>query len=123
VLLKIKQINSKLLDTDSYQAGFKEGRSCHNNMAAVLSRLKHQKRYSSQRGIAVFVDLQKAYDTVPRDRMILNLWKERILGGRPPARQHHHQPAPVPKSSDRREISADIQRSGTRQRALSTTLQ
>ena len=45
-------------------------------MAAVLSRLKHQKRYSSQRGIAVFVDLQKAYDTVPRDRMIMNLWKD-----------------------------------------------
>jgi hypothetical protein len=57
VLIKIKQIDSKLLDSDSYQAGFKEGRSCHNNMAAVLSRLKHQKRFSSQRGIAVFVDL------------------------------------------------------------------
>ena len=47
VLIKIKQIDSKLLDSDSYQAGFKEGHSCHNNIAAVLSRLKYQKRYSS----------------------------------------------------------------------------
>jgi hypothetical protein len=29
----------------------------------------------SERGISVFVDLQKAYDTVPRDRMILQMWE------------------------------------------------
>ena len=73
---KIKELGSRLLDTDGYQTGFKEKRSTHNNLMAVLSRLKSQNRKRSQRGIAVFIDLQKAYDSVPRDRMILNLWKE-----------------------------------------------
>ena len=47
-------------------------RGCtHKNISTVVARLKNSNRRQSERGISVFVDLKKAYDTVPRDRMIM----------------------------------------------------
>ena len=68
-------VASHLLQTRIYQTGFKEGTSTAAHVARLLTQI-HPGQGKKRRRYAALIDLQKAYDTVNREK----LW--RILSRR-----------------------------------------
>ena len=66
ILIRLRKLNSKLLDTDKYQTGFKEGNMTHFNLARVFESIVETRMKRKLRKAYVFVDLKKAYDSVDR---------------------------------------------------------
>lgn len=64
IILKLKQLNSRLLHVGNYQSGFKEGKSTAINLYKVLKMVANK---DSNRSCVLFIDLEKAYDRVRRD--------------------------------------------------------
>jgi hypothetical protein len=75
LLAKIERLAPHLLKTGLYQTGFKEGHSTAIHVSKLLEQV-HPGRGKSARKFAALIDLQKAYDTVNREK----LWG--ILRGR-----------------------------------------
>ena len=76
IMAKVAVLAPHLLQTRIYQTGFKEGTSTATHVSRLLSQI-HPGQGKKRRGsYAALIDLQKAYDTVNRER----LW--RILLGR-----------------------------------------
>ncbi len=61
---KIESLNSKLLDTGSYQTGFKKGSMTYINLTKVLESINDARKKRNKRRVYIFVDIKKAYDTV-----------------------------------------------------------
>ena len=61
---KLDSLDSKFLDTGSYQSGFKKGMSMQKNLAIVVNQICKNRRKNSERKIYVATDLRKAYDSV-----------------------------------------------------------
>ena len=65
---RIKKEHKHLLSTPEYQKGFKDNRSTAPNIAEVLLR-SHHKKWRGERQFVIFVDLQKAYDNVNKQKI------------------------------------------------------
>ena len=70
ILMKLKSSKSRLLTSGSNQNGFKEQRSTCNNLAQVVKKIHG--RNKDKRQSMLLIDLQKAYDSVDR-RKLLNI--------------------------------------------------
>ena len=70
LLERIKKHSWHLLETQYYQTGFKDGQST----AANMSRILHEVHGRKQRKFNLLIDLQKAYDTVDRDKLFTILY-------------------------------------------------
>ena len=77
ILRKIKSSGSKILDSGSYQRGFKESLSTTNNLARVMN-LMFNNKHKSIRGSLLLIDLQKAYDSVNRRKLFEILRKRAV---------------------------------------------
>ena len=75
IMAKIAALAPHLLHTKMYQTGFKEGTSTAAHVTKLLTQI-HPGQGRKKRNYAALIDLQKAYDTVNREK----LW--RILGSR-----------------------------------------
>ena len=75
IMAKIAALAPHLLHTKMYQTGFKEGTSTAAHVTKLLTQI-HPGQGRKRRNYAALIDLQKAYDTVNREK----LW--RILGSR-----------------------------------------
>ena len=70
LLERIKKHSWHLLETQYYQMGFKDGQST----AANMSRILHEVHGRKQRKFNLLIDLQRAYDTVDRDKLFAILY-------------------------------------------------
>ena len=75
IMAKVAALAPHLLQTRIYQTGFKEGTSTATHVSKPLTQI-HPGQGKERRKYAALIDLQKAYDTVNREK----LW--RILGSR-----------------------------------------
>ena len=75
IMAKVAEVAPHLLQTRIYQTGFKEGTSTATHVARLLTQI-HPGQGRKRRQYAALIDLQKAYDTVNREK----LW--RILSRR-----------------------------------------
>ena len=75
IMAKVAATAPHLLQTRIYQTGFKEGTSTATHASRLLSQI-HPGQGKKRRNYAALIDLQKAYDTVNREK----LWE--ILLGR-----------------------------------------
>ena len=66
---KLKTFNSKLLDTGSYQSGFKERVSTHKNLSLVIHTILNFSRSPTKRDILLLVDIRKTFDNLSRARL------------------------------------------------------
>ena len=71
LLERIRKHSWHLIETQYYQTGFKDGQST----AAKMSRILHEVHGRRQRKFNLLIDLQKAYDTVDRDKLFEILYK------------------------------------------------
>ena len=69
-------MNSKLLETGSYQSGFKKGSMTQVNLTKCLQTILDTRKKRSARKAYIFVDLKKAYDSVRRD-LLFKIMMER----------------------------------------------
>ena len=67
ILNKSSSLKSKILHTRLYQGGFKQGKGTHQCIAKLL-KLRKQ-------GPLLFVDLEKAFDRVYRDKLFCGIDK------------------------------------------------
>jgi hypothetical protein len=65
LLERIKKHSWHLLETQYYQTGFKDGQST----AANMSRILYEVHGRTKRKFNLLIDLQKAYDTVDREKL------------------------------------------------------
>jgi len=75
IMAKVALASPHLLQTKIYQTGFKEGTSTATHVSRLLTQI-HPGQGKKRRSYAALIDLQKAYDTVNREK----LW--RILDSR-----------------------------------------
>ena len=75
IMAKVAAEAPHLLQTRIYQTGFKEGTSTSAHICRLMTQI-HPGQGKKRRKYAALIDLQKAYDTVNREK----LW--RILSGR-----------------------------------------
>ena len=75
IMAKVAAVAPHLLQTRIYQTGFKEGTSTATHVARLLTQIHRGQGWKGGR-YAALIDLQKAYDTVNREK----LW--RILSSR-----------------------------------------
>ena len=75
IMAKVAVAAPHLLQTKIYQTGFKEGISKATHVSRLLTQI-HPGQGKKRRNYAALIDLQKAYDTVNREK----LW--RILDSR-----------------------------------------
>ena len=68
ILAKVEGRAPHLLQTRIYQTGFKEGTSTATHVARLLTQI-HPGQGRRRRQYAALIDLQKAYDTVRRDKL------------------------------------------------------
>ena len=71
ILQKVKETCPHLIETKMYQTGFKEGKST----AIHASRLLHEVHGPRKRKFYMLIDLQKAYDSVDRERLFKLLYE------------------------------------------------
>ena len=69
-MAKVAAVAPHLLQTRIYQTGFKEGTSTATHVSRLLSQI-HPGQGKRRRNFAALIELQKAYDTVNREK----LWK------------------------------------------------
>ena len=75
IMAKVATASPHLLQTKIYQTGFKEGTSTATHVSRMITQI-HPGQGKKRRNYAALIDLQKAYDTVNREK----LW--RILDSR-----------------------------------------
>ena len=75
IMAKVAAVAPHLLSTKIYQTGFKEGTSTSAHICRLMTQI-HPGQGKKRRNYAALIDLQKAYDTVNREK----LW--RILDNR-----------------------------------------
>jgi len=68
ILAKAEHLAPHLLKTGLYQTGFKEGQSTAIHVSKLLEQV-HPGRGKTARKYAALIDLQKAYDTVNREKL------------------------------------------------------
>lgn len=66
---KLEEMGSKMLETGSYQSGFKQGMSTQKNLATLLNMTTLSRRKRTMRKIYLSFDLTKAYDSVSRNQL------------------------------------------------------
>jgi hypothetical protein len=67
---KLITINSKLLTTENYQSGFQAGVSTQKNLSIVLGKICKSSRAKKHKQIFISCDLQKAFDSVKRAKLL-----------------------------------------------------
>ena len=67
-MAKVAAVAPHLLQTRIYQTGFKEGTSTATHVSRLLSQI-HPGQGKRRRSYAALIDLQKAYDTVNREKL------------------------------------------------------
>jgi hypothetical protein len=70
---KLKSIGSSLLETGTYQTGFKEGVSTHRNLSLVIHNILNSSRSTTKKDILILVDIRKAFDNFDRAKLWLIL--------------------------------------------------
>ena len=68
IMAKIAALAPHLLHTKVYQTGFKEGTSTAAHVTKLLTQI-HPGQGRKRRNYAALIDLQKAYDTVNREKL------------------------------------------------------
>ena len=68
IMAKVVAVAPHLLQTRIYQTGFKEGTSTATHVSRLLSQI-HPGQGKRRRNYAALIDLQKAYDTVNREKL------------------------------------------------------
>ena len=68
IIAKVAAVAPHLLQTRIYQTGFKEGTSTATHVSRLLSQI-HPGQGKRKRSYAALIDLQKAYDTVNREKL------------------------------------------------------
>ena len=68
IMAKVGVLAPHLLQTRIYQTGFKEGTSTATHVSRLLSQI-HPGQGKKRRNYAALIDLQKAYDTVNREKL------------------------------------------------------
>ncbi|MFN9905946.1 MAG: reverse transcriptase domain-containing protein, partial [bacterium] len=68
ILAKIEKEAPHILKTGAYQTGFKEGKSTAIHATTLLEQI-HPGKGKQARKYAALIDLQKAYDTVIREKL------------------------------------------------------
>ena len=63
IIVKIKQIDLKILKSGAYERGFKEGMNTGANISQTLVRIQGKRHKDS---LHLFVDLTKAFDNIDR---------------------------------------------------------
>ena len=65
---------------DPQQAGFRKGRSCEDQIIRITQAIEDgfQRKPKSQRSALVLLDFSKAYDTVWRQRLLMNMFNKGV---------------------------------------------
>ena len=69
IMAKVAALAPHLLQTRIYQTGFKEGTSTATHVSRLLTQI-HPGQGKKRRNFAALIDLQKAYDTVNREKLL-----------------------------------------------------
>ena len=68
IMAKVAALAPNLLQTRFYQTGFKEGTPTATHVSRFLNQI-HPGQGKKRRNYAALIDLQKAYDTVDREKL------------------------------------------------------